>query len=194
MNRVFLAFICFAAAMHRGFAAGFSETNNGVYLAISGSSTNALVMYDDSLAWRPFCESVDGQSEFNYPDRSYFIKLTMLNALGEKVQKTELGKGFGVKFDQLHSYQDIVHPPDAGYSSPHIGSIVAQGPYDVSAPVSGPLLPAPRDLFQIETPGIYTLQIQMQMFLIHKTTNQWTRELIRFSPISIRVERPPGRK
>lgn len=74
-----------------------------------------------------------------------------------------------------------------------MGSIVAQGTYDVADGVSGPLLPAAKDLFQIDKPGIYTLEIQMQMFQIHKNTNQWTRELIRFSPIKIKIEKPPNK-
>jgi hypothetical protein len=194
MKTVLLAFTAFLVQVNSALATGFSGTNNGVYIAISGLSTNERVMYGEPLAWRPFCSSADGQSEFNYPGRDYFINMTMLDALGKKVPKTEMGMAFGVKFDQLHSYQDIVGSTRAGYSNPHIGSILAQGPYDVSAPVSGPLLPAPKELFQIEAPGNYALQIQMQMFLIHKNADQWTRDLIRFSPVTIMVEKPPGAK
>lgn len=171
----------------KGLSADFSETNGGIYVAISGSSTNESVPFNESLAWRPFCSSTSGEAEMNYPDRSYGIKLGMFDAFGKQVPKTKLGESFGVKFDQLHNYQDVISQPKMGYSSTHIGSVLAQGPYDETAPVSGPVLPAPNELFQIEKPGDYTLEIQMQMFLIHKDTNVWTRELIRFSPIRIHV-------
>jgi hypothetical protein len=44
-------------------------------------------------------------------------------------------------------------------------------------------------MFQIETPGIYTLEIEFQMFLIDKTANPWQRKLIRFAPVRVKVEK-----
>lgn len=190
MKIQFIVLMCLIVLGHDALATGFSETNSGVYVAISGSSTNESIMFNDSLAWHPYCSKASNEVEFNYPDNSYAIKIALLDVFGKQVPKTKLGEGFGVKFDQLHSYQDIVQPPKMGYSSSHIGSILAQGSHNNSDPVSGPLLPAPNELFQIEEPGSYTLEIQMQMFLIHKNTNQWSRELIRFSPVKIKVIRP----
>jgi hypothetical protein len=179
----------FCCSIPNALATGFSETNGGFYIALSGSSTNEPIACGDPLSWRPFSIRSKDSAEFNYPDRSYGIKLTMLDAAGKEVPKTKLGAEFGIKFEQLRSFQDIVPTPRTGYSSVQIASILVQGAYDDTDAVSGPLLPAVNDLFQITKPGIYTLEIQMQMFLIHKDTNQWTRELIRFTPVSIKVQK-----
>lgn len=175
------------------WATDFSETNNGIYLAISGSSTNEPVAFDDHLVWHPFYNTNAGEIELNYPDRSYGIKVKMLDAFGKEIPRTKLGQDFGSKFDEVRSYEALIQIENGGYHNGHMGSIVAQGTYDVADGVSGPLLPAAKDLFQIDKPGIYTLEIQMQMFQIHKNTNQWTRELIRFSPIKIKIEKPPNK-
>jgi hypothetical protein len=53
-------------------------------------------------------------------------------------------------------------------------------------------LPTPQELFQIEKPGIYKLEIQMQMFCPNsESVNKWHKELFQFSPVKIKVEKPP---
>lgn len=190
MKTVYIS-ILFASLSTCGvLATGFSETNDGFYIAISGSSTNEPVASNDPLSWRPFCTRSTAATEFNYPDPARGIKIKMLDFRGKQIRRTELGKSYGTKFDKLSRFQDIIPAPHAGYSSGHVGSILAKGSYNDTDAVSGPLLPSAQDLFQIQKPGIYTLEIQMQMFLIHKTANQWTRKLIRFSPVKIKVVMP----
>jgi hypothetical protein len=190
---ILLTLICLSSTQ-RILATDFSETNNEIYLAISGSSTNEPVAFDDHLVWHPFCNTNAGEIELNYPDHSYGIKVKMFDASGKEIPRTKLGQDFGSKFDQVRSYEDLIQTEHGGYHSGHMGSIMAQGTYDAADGVSGPLLPAAKDLFQIDDPGVYTLEIQMQMFQIHKNTNQWTRKLIRFSPIKINVQKPPEPK
>jgi hypothetical protein len=50
----------------------------------------------------------------------------------------------------------------------------------------------PDDFFQVEKPGIYTLEIQMQMFRYVSSYDPVERSkwLFRFSPVKIRVEKP----
>ena len=102
---------------------------------------------------------------------------------GKEVSKTGLGDiwGSGSKWNQLHSYKDS-----------KLSSIFA-GPYrpDVGAG-GGQWLPASKDLFEMEKPGIYKLEIQMQMFRHTASTDSGEeyRNLIRFSSIIIKVEKP----
>jgi hypothetical protein len=193
MKKTLLLLLSILISLCDARATSFSETNNGIYITISGSSTNEVIEYNDSLAWRPFCDSTNYNVEINYPSPAYGIQIQMLDSLGNPISKTEEGKTFGTKFDKLHNYQDLISEPKVGYSDPHIGSIRAQGRYDLTDAVSGRLLPSPKELFEIDKAGTYTLEIQMQMFLIHKDTGQWTRELVRFSPIKIKVEKPADR-
>jgi hypothetical protein len=185
-----LLFVVCMATVSKSFAVILSETNSGIYIGISGTRTNTPLQFNDRLVWRPFCNT--GMVSLNYPDPNYGIKIKMFGPDGNEVTKTKLGESFGLNFDQVHSYKDVIHTGLMGYHSSHMGGIEAQGRYDErDGPLlSGPLLPAPKELFQIEKPGIYTLEIQMQMFRVIKSTNQWTRELIQFSPIKIRVEKP----
>jgi hypothetical protein len=185
-----LLFVVCMATVPKSFAAILSETNSGIYIGISGTRTNTPLQFDDRLVWRPFCNT--GMVSLNYPDPNYGIKIKMFGPDGNEVTKTKLGESFGSDFDQVHSYKDVIHTGLMGYHSSHMGDIEAQGPYDKRGGVllSGPLLPAPKELFQMEKPGVYKLEIQMQMFKIHKNTNQWTRELVRFSSVRFKVEKP----
>jgi hypothetical protein len=175
MKVIILSAIC-AVWSIQVFGAGFSETNNGIYLVIGGSaSTNEPIKFDEKLAYMPFCNT--GSVFLSYPGYDY-IKIKMFSPSGSEVPKTLKGQIFGCKFDQLHDYKDT-----------HLGGIGASGPY--LGMLSG-LLPRPNELFIMEKPGIYTLEIQMQMFRHTGSldTNEWARNLIRFSPIIIKVEKP----
>ena len=186
---IFPVAIILSFAFHTA-GTSLSETNNGIYLAIAGwrpsSSvgfvTNDVLYSNDGLLWRPFCNT--GAVELNYPTYDYGVKINLVGPDGKDVPKSKVGSGFGSKFDQVQTYQDVIQ----GWN---MGSIMAQGSYVPSADFTGPPLPSAKDLFQMSAPGQYILEIQMQMFLIHKDTSQWKRELIRFSPMKIKIEMPP---
>jgi hypothetical protein len=61
---------------------------------------------------------------------------------------------------------------------------------------SGGILPAPKELFEMKDPGLYTMEIEMQMFryVATRDTDVWFRNLLCFSPIRIKVENPPEAK
>lgn len=167
-----------------------SDITNNLYMAIQGWShksvgqTNELVQFDDEMVWHPFCTT--GNVEINYPNPAHGIKIKMLGADGKEIQKTALGKSYGSKWDQLHSPLD--NDPN------HIGGITAsRGTHDPREIFTGPILSSPSELFQIEKPGIYTFEIQMQMFRHSSSsdTNEWMRNLFSFPPIKIKVEKPP---
>jgi hypothetical protein len=153
------------------FGVGFSETNNGIYLAIGGSaSTNEPIRFDEKIAYKPFFDT--GSIGLSQAGPAYSTKIKMIAPDGTEVAKTPLGQTYGSKFDQLHSYKDA-----------HLGGIGASGPFQ--GMFSG-LLARPNELFIMEKPGVYTLEIQMQMFRYTPSvdTNDWTRNLIKFSQAS----------
>ena len=172
---IFAICMCFAGKI---FGAGFSETNNGIYLVVGGaeSTTNEPIKFNEKLIFMPFCDT--GSVYLTYPDYDYSIKIKMFSPDGSEVQKTAKGKLFGSKFDQLHGYFDS-----------HLHGTGASGPFHG---MFSDLLPRPDELFVMDKAGVYTLEIQMQMFRGGGSldTNAWSRNLIRFSPIKIKVERP----
>ena len=110
---------------------------------------------------------------------------------GNEVPKTALGMSFGTNFDKVRRFEDTTGGIGTGYHSSHTGVISAHGNYDErGGQFSGPLLPSPKQLFQMGTPGIYVMEIQLQMFRVTKGTNLWARQLIQFAPIEIRVKKP----
>lgn len=194
-----LSFLICAASACQTFGVGLSETNNGIYLAIaafrSGFVTNEPIFYDDVLIWSPFCNTNTKPIKLNYPAPKYGIKIKMLGPDGKEVTKTFLGKSFGTDFDHVHTRTDVVHVGGVGgpYSG-HFAGIEAQGRYEArGGGFTGAVLPTPKDLFEMEKPGIYTLEIQMQMFRNSGSRDPATcaADLIRFSPVKIKVEKPP---
>jgi hypothetical protein len=171
--------------MQRASIAGVSQTTNGVYLAISGwrpghgPITNEPINFDDELSFLAFCDS--GEVELAYvPDTRYSMQIHMYDANGLEIPKTRAGSKVGSKFDELKSYKDT-----------HTGVMIAGGSYDNNRGLGGgKALPTPKALFDLKQPGIYSMKIEMQMFVVLKSTNQWSRKLIRFSPITIAVEKP----
>lgn len=169
------------------FATGFSDATNGVYLAVESwgkqqpsQITNEPFRFNDELVFLAYCNTGKVELQF-HPDPAYFVKINMTSRDGKEVSKTFLGRRYGSKFEKLHVL-DV----------PHVGILLAEGSYEQNnGQGMAKSFPSPQELFEMKEPGIYTMEIQMQMFLVHKNTNAWTRELIRFSPIKIHVEKPP---
>jgi hypothetical protein len=185
MKKQMILFLICLASLSKAFGTDLSETNNGFFIAISGGiiGTNGAVPFDKRLVWLPFCTTNTGGAdiELQYPNAKYGMKIKMTGPDGKEVSKTGLGKLSGSKWDQLHSYKDSrLNGISAGSYQPDLG---AEG---------GQFLPAPDDLFEIDKPGIYTLEIQMQMFRHTGSTDpdEQYHNLIRFSPVKIKVEKP----
>ncbi|HOC58112.1 MAG TPA: hypothetical protein PKI20_21015 [Verrucomicrobiota bacterium] len=182
-----------SGAVANAFALGLSETNHGIYVVVASWDHRSLgykanpfssvepFRFDNELMWSPFCES--GKVELCYPGPPQLARLHMTGPDGKAVPKTRLGETFGTKFDRIR-YEDTVH----GWSR---ANIEAQGPYDSrGGGFTGPILPAPAKLFQMKKPGVYTLEVQMQLLRAVWVTNHWTYPVVRFSPIRIKVEKP----
>jgi hypothetical protein len=187
-----LGFLLLFVAVPAAVGTGLSAITNGVYLAVGApGSTNEPVRFDEELLFLPFCDT--GQVELNLSSPPYGIKIRMWGGDGQDVPKTALGKSFGSKWD---SFEDSLIERKGlrlGYYNLRRASIFAWGPFTNNPGLGGgKVLPTPKDLFQMEKPGVYTLEIQMQMLRVNKGTNQLTRQLIRFAPVRVRVEKPRG--
>jgi hypothetical protein len=176
--------LCFAQT---AVATSFSSKTNGVYLAFGAIRhglnliTNEPIRFDDQLVWGAFCDT--GKVELSCPDSRYSLKIKLTDTNGVELAKTKRGEVFGARFDQLRKITDSKVTP-----------VLAWGPFQNDS--LGRLFPTPAELFQIEKPGIYTLEIQMQMFRYVPSYDpvERSKTLFRFSPIKIKVEKPPNAK
>jgi hypothetical protein len=190
-----LGFLLLLVAVPAAIGTGLSAATNGVYLAVGApGSTNEPVRFDAELIFLPFCDT--GQVELNLSSPPYGIKIRMWGADGQDVPKTALGKTFGSKWDSTwDSFQDSLvegKGEGPGYHDRRRTGVSAWGPFTNNPGLGGgKLLPAPKDLFRMDKPGVYTLEIQMQMARVNMGTNQLTRRLVRFSPVRITVVKPP---
>jgi hypothetical protein len=166
-------------------SAAISQSTNDVYLAVAGWRAgygpvpNEPIRFDDQLTFLAFCDT--GQVELVYPlDTRYGMRIRMFDARGVEVAKTRKGESVGSRFDELRDFKDT-----------RTGVMVAWGSYKENPGLGGgKALPTPNALFKLKKPGIYTMEIEMQMFLVLKRTNQWSRKLFRFSPVRVAVEKP----
>ena len=186
--KIYLSLILtFIGSAYSTFGTGFSESTNGIYIAVESWGkesmrpiTNEPFASGDQLFFMGFCNT--GRVELQYPpDPAYCIKIRMVSQDGTEIPKTRMGKMFGSEFDELHTLDPA-----------HANTLLAEGSHEQNRDVRrAKPLPSPQQLFEIKKSGIYTMEIQMQMFLVHKNINPWTRELIRFSPIKIKIVKPP---
>ena len=191
MNKYIAALGLTCLTFFQAFGTELSQTNNGFFLAIGGarSGTNEPVQYNENLIFLPFYSLYANTNskliELQYPDAEYCIKIKMTGPDNQEVPKTNVGKILGSKWDKLH---------DRSNSKSWFSVLVGNGYNSNIGANGGRLLLAPNDYFDIEQSGIYTLEIQMQMLRYTGSTdpNEQYRNLIRFSPIRIKVEKPPS--
>ena len=181
---LFITFAC-VLSLQKTFAAGISETTNGVYLVVAGLRnvnliTNEPIRFDDDLVWMTFCQT--GQVRLSYPDSKYGLRIKMTDSEGNEVPKTALGKRCGSKFDSLRLITDS-----------KVGSTATtEGSFKDNPNGETIFLRKPDEFFQMDKPGIYTLEIQMQMFRYVPSYDpvERSKTLFRFSPVKIQVEKP----
>jgi hypothetical protein len=183
--KTFICILTLLISSPLDFATGVSEVTNEIYVVIGAARnttaiTNEPIRFDDKLVFMPFYDR--GKVELSYPvDPAYRLRIKMTDSDGKDVPKTSLGQQFGTKFDQLRSVTDTrVYPFNA------------EGSYKNDPGLGGAkFFSTPRNLFKIEKPGTYTLEIQMQMFYPNpQSTNAYHKDLLQFSPIKIQVEKP----
>lgn len=167
---------------------GFSNTNDGIYVVVTGHgpeypemvSYSGNIRFDDGLVWSPFYPA--GFTRLVYPKPSYGVKIRMLCPDGKEAVKTALGKTFGAKWDKM-----LKPGPD------RVWDINAYTHFDPrGGGFSGVFLPAPKDLFEMKEPGTYTLDMEVQVFRYHPQPdpNTLRTNLLVFSGIRLQVEKP----
>ena len=168
----------------RVFSASSPPLTNGIYVVVIASKTESITntpfRFDNDLVWMPFHDS--GEVKLLYPlDPSYLVKTRMLDPDGKEVPKTSLGKKYGSKFDQWRGFKDTRLQP-----------ISAWGSYQANPGLGGGnVLSSPKELFEMKKPGIYTMEVQLQLFQQIADTNvAWSEHLLRF-PIKLQIEKPP---
>jgi len=199
--RILFSLLAFLELSTYTLAAGVSKTTNGVYLVIDGRrhaasvpKTNSPIQFDDPLVFKPFCDTT--KMELAYPvDPAFGVNIKMTDATGREVHKTNIGKRFGSKFRKLHNFNDTrLYPYDTASSYNDESGLGSARPFS-NYPLSADNWLAPKDLFEMKGPGIYTLEIQMQMFYDNpQSTNAWHEDLLQFPPVKIEVEMPPSKK
>ena len=167
-----------------------SGTNGGLYFCIDAAAhvfhaaTPRAITARDGLAWGLFCDT--GHVTAYYPLRAYWLRLDMTGPSGKEVQKTPLGRQYGARFDDIGRYSPEWSGPGF-HSGSRLMRVEAYGPYDEGEPgFSGTsLIPAPSQLFQMRQPGIYKLQVEMQLF---RGGAPWGSNVVRFPPLTINVD------
>jgi hypothetical protein len=168
---------------------GVSAHTNGVYVAMGGAqdgpATSTPIGSDQELVWDAFSDA--SEVELFYPSEAYWINVRMLGPDGNEVPKTGLGKTWGSKWNSTRSLVDNSKP---GFRCGRIGSISARGKYDARYPGLGKLLPAASRLFVMAKPGIYVMEVQMQMF---RRAAPGSKDkyftFFEFSPVKLKVEK-----
>ncbi len=191
MRTVTITLTLFLVSLFSVSAGIFSAPTNGIYVAVTEwmggdrPGTNEPFQFNHKFDWAAYCNT--GKVSIWYPiDPAYGLKVKLLAQDGKEVTKTALGDAFGSNWARLHDYK-----------STRLQPIEAWGSFESNqGESSGGILPSPRELFQIQEPGIYTMEIEIQMFRYVRTkdTDEWYRNLLRFSPIKIKVEKPPVAK
>ena len=180
--------LAIATAYCEAFGSILSTTNNGIYIAVYGIGQRVGIeshdpfQYDDTLIWQPF--SNVGARRIPIGNPKYSFRLTMLSPNGEETSRTQLGTQYGSRFDQM-----AIDPSDRsgrGMGSMEVGIIYYPGIDDFS----GQTFPSPKDLFEMDQVGMYTMELEFQVFGPHKDAKQPGLEILRFPPMRIKLEKP----
>lgn len=177
-----------------------SEVTNNVYIGVCGISpvnfeksewvTNGVPLrYDDRLVIMAFCRT--GAVNLLIPLESrIYIRFQMQDIVKKEIARTSMGQQWG---------DDIEHFPRRPGMNKHdrmsefrvLGSHT-NGISNFSS--VGPILPSPKDLFEMKGPGIYELTLEVHLMKQHMLgTNNWTWDQIVIPPVTVKVEKPPDK-
>ena len=209
-NYLFFLLAVLGIAAPNAPAWSVSGMTNGLCVAVCGQRGPGVIFvmtepirFNDELVWGAF--STNGEVELMYPNPDFGIMVRMWGPDGKEVRRTALGKTYGSKFDEIGSYRP-------GRAMGHVRTVRPLSPHEAEYGFPARFLPAPdpeapfrinratpKDLFKIKKPGIYTLEIQMQMFVrpyVRKIAD-YERVLVAshfcFPQVRIKVEKPPDK-
>ena len=184
-----LALASFEAAFQKADAVEITPITNGVFLLFAADRpncfivTNEPIQYDDRIVWDIYCPTGVARLFLPFPDG---IRIAMYDTNHVEVPKTLLGEDYGKRFSHTLRRSDYGGKGIAIFTIP-TNSIKTIGWY------AGRIFYRPLDLFQITKPGIYTMEIQMEMFYQGPKTKDpyYPEDFFRFAPVKIKVEKLP---
>lgn len=179
-----VCFLMFLETSNRVDSAECSETNNGVYIAISGwrpgfgPVSNEQFIVTDKFVLAAFCNT--GKVEMAFPASfEHGLKVKMLDKSGRLIKKTRRGELIGGKFDSIS-----IQNPQKTLGLWAWGSVE-----DNPGLGGGVFLPSLYELFGNISNGVYKLEFQAQLFKSNGKTSDTARfnELICFKPVKITI-------
>jgi hypothetical protein len=114
----------------------------------------------------------------------YFIKIEMHDANGNMVPKTDLGKEYGSKCDEVVAYASKLHHAHGIFASGNITNNPGLG--------GGYLLSSPDQLFKMTNAGVYSMKFEIQLIHARFFGGSWTNfssDVIHFSPINLKIQK-----
>jgi hypothetical protein len=178
-----------------------SKQTNGWCIALQGvNHQTGLVKADaidinDELVWIPFSgipSSTNTQRLLYYLDPIYGMRVKMTDSDGNEVEKTSLCKKWGSKFNKLDF---SLLTTDNNFKIYSIDDCGLYHPSYCVTGLSGHIITnRPSELFKIKKTGIYTMEIEMQIFKrppegMLNNENAWKSNLIQFPPVQIKVKK-----
>lgn len=115
------------------------------------------------------------------------MRFRMTGPNGRAISLTEVGRKYGLLFDRVHGFEDTTNSSWHPFNHIQTRSASALASPDE---IGGIILPSAQELFNMKKPGIYDLEVEMQVFRPVAVSNQWSFKLMRFSPIKLKIQKP----
>lgn len=185
---IFISFIAFSVILRaQEYNSRKYEVTatNGLKLALHVTGTSRKPLVKDGIYYQFFAPSNMARCSILIPSPAYLCKVELRDRTGKEVGKTWAGGRYGKEFEKATlsniSYHKIRGFPMYSDVTPQ----VASGEFN---------FPSCNQLFHVKEPGPYTLTIRFQVVRKFPTQdNHAKRELVRFPPIHVKIEKEPDR-
>jgi hypothetical protein len=160
------------------------QLTNGLTLGLSairvGTGTNTTEIPLGLILKDP----VRTSSTIYTPKDEYLARMKLYDSNNVPVVKTALGRKYGQKFDELsHWDRKFASRP---HGRPAMVPIGQDWEYAC-------VLPAVSQLFDITKPGVYRLEMEVQVMVLYLGKHQ-VRQISRFPPIKLNVVKPSAKQ
>jgi hypothetical protein len=157
---------------------GQTQTSNGLELVLFTENGNPKLKSDERILYT-FQSS--NQWMLFIPKSEYFCEARLVSSNGTQILKTRLGESLGKDFFRLNDYsRDSVRR--ASSHPKELDRLRVNG----TNGAGGNIWYRPNDLFQINRPGFYTLELRLQVFGKQANASSYTRE--RFPVVKIPLD------
>jgi hypothetical protein len=157
---------------------GQTHASNGLELILFTESGSSKLKSDERML---YTFRSTNQSMLLIPKPEYFCEARLFSSNGTQVPKSRLGESLGKDFFRLNDYsRDSIQR--ASFDPRGLERLRVNG----TNGAGGNIWYRPNELFQIKLPGLYTLELRLQVFGKEASTNKYTR--YRFPLVKIPVE------